>query len=509
MADGTVVDKKEAKKAVDRTIGTIVKALTACLMRNRLLSISAAAPVAALICSVGAAHAQAGVQNAGQAAAAPQQTPPIAPKVEDIKIPTPLTIPPPPSQAPEVQNRPITADEASRIALRYQPNITAARAGVSAAQGRTQQVRSGLLPGVGVSAGYTNLQTLAGSSSGSGSGSNTGSGITSSITIRQLLFDFNHTRDLVRQTSLLEQVALSNLTRVQYDIVFQVKQAFYQYTQSTELLRVNEANVANRQAQLALARARLNSGLGLPSDVITAETALDEAVTNLVTARNNETLARINLALLMGIDPRTPLVAAPSSEPILNTDDVQSMVNQALRQRPEVRQANAQIISSRYGISAAKTTSAPSIGVSAGLGSRGDQFFPGNDTLNVGVTLQFTPFDAGLTAGRVREARANLETAQAQLASVQLTVVSDVSQSYTNLRNAEKRLVAANTEVTNAEEGVRIAEGRFRSGLGLFLDIINAQSALFTARTNQATARSSVDQSRAALSRALGAPLAR
>src|SRR5437660_1021830 len=82
-----------------------------------------------------------------------QQTPPIEPKIQRAPLPPFVEIPSPTTLPSDVPNRPLTADEAARIALRHQPNVTAARAGIEAAKGRTQQARSGLLPTVGVTAG--------------------------------------------------------------------------------------------------------------------------------------------------------------------------------------------------------------------------------------------------------------------------------------------------------------------------------------------------------------------
>jgi outer membrane protein TolC len=327
--------------------------------------------------------------------------------------------------------------------------------------------------------------------------------------VRQLIFDFNHTRDLVRQASLQERASVDNLARVQSDLVLAVKQAFYLYVQNSQLVAINTDNVANRQSQLALARARLNSGLGLPSDVVTAETALAEAVTNLVNARTNESVARINLALVMGLDPRTPIDAAASTEPPVIGNDLQGLVGTALRQRPDIQQAANLVSAARYGVSAARTGNAPSISGNLFAQSRGQNIPPGSESVGIGLSVQWDPFDGGLTAGRVKEARANVDIAQAQLAGTQLTVVSDVSQAYINVRNAEQRVVTTDAEVANALEGVRIAVGRFSRGIGLFLDIINAQAALVTARSNRASAQFGVDQARAALSRAVGAPLPR
>jgi len=427
-----------------------------------------------------------------------QQTPPIVPKIKETPLPAPVTLPPPPAVSPDVPNRPLTAEEAAAIALHHQPGITIAQASINAAKGRVKQARSGLLPTVHGTAGYTNtalnpadLPVL-------------NNGYQLSASLNQLIFDFNHTRDVVREAQAQQTAAGANLTRAQSDLVLQVKQAFYTYAQNIRLVSVNEANVKAAQSHLALAQARLNTGLGLPADVVRAQTAVADAIFNLNLANNNAANSRVALAELMGIDPRTPVEPADTSEPPMATNDVNALVNQAIAQRPEMKQAQANIVASRYGLSAAKTSNAPALTATAGWLQRGSDFPPGDDTLTYGVALQFTPFDAGLTAGRVEEARANLQAAQAQLDSTRLGVISDVSQAYLNLRTAEQRAVTADAEYANAQEALRLVEGRYKAGMGTFLDVLDAQTALVTADTNRVNAISAVNQARAALARAIG-----
>ena len=127
----------------------------------------------------------------------------------------------------------------------------------------------------------------------------------------------------------------------------------------------------------------------------------------------------------------------------------------------------------------------------------------------MGVGITWTPIDGGLTRGRVQEARGNVTIAEQQLYIAQQAVKSDVATAYVNLRSAEERVGLAQADVANATEGVRIATGRYATGLGLFLDIINAQAFLLTARTNLVNTQNAVEQYRAALSHALGTPLPR
>ena len=173
----------------------------------------------------------------------------------------------------------------------------------------------------------------------------------------------------------------------------------------------------------------------------------------------------------------------------------------------EQEQARENLRSAELGVDVARKTSVPALSANLGLGARGSSIVPNNRFASLGASVQWNPFDSGLTAGRTREARASPEAAKADLRTTEIVVTSDVSQAYLNLRTAGQRVVTAESEVTNAQESVRLAEGRYRAGIGTFIEVIDAQTALVTANTNRVNALSAVDQARAALSRAIAAPL--
>ena len=85
-----------------------------------------------------------------------------------------------------------------------------------------------------------------------------------------------------------------------------------------------------------------------------------------------------------------------------------------------------------------------------------------------------------------------------------LGIISDVAQAYLNLKRAEQRAVTAAAEVANPEGSLRLSQGRYRAGVGVLTDVIDAQNDLDTANTNQVNARSEIDQARAALAYATG-----
>jgi outer membrane protein len=428
-----------------------------------------------------------------------QPTPPVMPQVQEVELPPPVELPAPAVMPAEAPTAPITAAEAAAIALHNQPSVAVASAGVTAAQGRTQAVRSALQPQVALTAGV-NVSGVQGNGNGAGAPPN----FQASATLRQLVYDYHHTRDLVLQAQAQENLAQAALTTVQADLVLLVKLAFYNHLQSVRLVGVAESNVHNQQQHLALAQARLQSGLGLPYDVVRAQTAYSAAVYGLTVARTAAVQSRVALARLMGLDPRTPLAPADGVETKAPVPSVAQLVDDAVENRPEMAQANAAIMSARHAAAAARTVNSPIVIGSLGLSRRGDEFLPQTGLVTLGVGVQWNALDGGLTKGRIQETEANWQAVSAQREAVRLQVISDVSEAYLNLKTAELRTLTAQAEVTNATEAVRLAEGRYRAGLGVFIDVLDAQAALDEASMKLVNTRAEVEQAWAALERAVG-----
>lgn len=467
----------------------------------------------------------------------PTPTPRVyIPQVREIPVPSPATLPPPTLELPPEALKPLTANEAARIALAYSSDIIVARANVDAAEGRAQQAWSNLNPHLRFNASYSQALLNTGGSgvAAGGGGAATGAtgggatsanasqqsqtaglggavGFTSSNysvggSLNQLLFDFGHTRAQVNQAEQLTEVAAANLTTAQADLVLQTKRAFYLLVQNQRLVGVQESNLTNQQAHLAEAKGRFGTGLGLPADVTRAETAVSQAISTLTQARNDAQLARVALALLMGIDPRTPLSVSDSGESAIEVPEVEGLFNMALERRPELAAGLAAIRAGEFGVRAAETTSAPSLGASLAYNRRGLSSFE-FDTLFLTLSIAFEAYDGGLTAGRVREAEAQLIAQKAQLDGTRRRVLSDVATAYLDLKTAEQRLEAAEAGEINARETVRLSEGRYKAGLGIFLDVLDAQAQLLQAETNRVNAVAARSVARAALARAVGVAL--
>ncbi len=423
------------------------------------------------------------------------------PSAKDVVVPNRTTIPSN-TQKADIDAQPLSAKDVVRIALEKQPTLEVVRQAVIAAEGRTKQVRSKLLPQLGIGGSYYSSRFMGDEPKRPQTNVLNGYGATASLT--QLIFDANHSKDLVRQSKALKAVAEQDLAKAKEELALQALIGFYLVGEAHEIVSVNEANVANRQSQLELAQSRFNSGLGGPDDVLTAQTAKGNAVIALIQARTNEESARVSLLQTLGLDPQSAIKVGTESAAAIDTTNYENLVTQALEHRPEILRAKANIEAARYGARAAKTSSGPTLSSNLSFSSNDPGFPAGGPAYGVGIILSVPIFDGERAAGAVKEANANLKSAQADLVTTQLQVRTDISQAYLNVRNAEQQYDAAKTNVDNAKESLRIAEGRYKSGVGLFLDIINAQTVLLSAQTSAAVAYSEVSHQRSVLLRATG-----
>jgi outer membrane protein len=440
---------------------------------------------------------------------------PYVPQSHEAEMPPAIELPPPtvwPEGLPRL--KPLTADEAAKLAIFHQGNVTISQLQIDAAQGVTRQSQAPLGPSLNVSTSYSDRLVSVSPNGGGQNGGIISGGVnvanpyTISAALRQMLFDFNNTRNLVAQNRELESAAAFNYTQAQYDTAFNVKLAFYSWVQASRLIEVFTSNLDAQRQHLDSARGRYAQGVGLASDITRAQTTVSEAVLNVTQSQVNATVARTNLTNAMGLDPRIPLEAAESHETSAALDNPQALYDIAIQQRPELAAAEAVLRSNDFALKAAHTSNAPTVTATVQYVAFGASLYPVGTTVNFLVGVSWNPFDGGLKAGRVKQSEANQAIARSQLQISKTRVLTEVAQAYVNLRAAEQRVITVQSELASAQETVKITSGRYKAGIGLFLDVVDAQAAALTARVNQVNAQSALEQARVTLNHALGVPLA-
>ena len=457
------------------------------LMPNRQFTFRTSVLVGLSTLLVASTWAQALVQQA---------TPPPKVTTPDVKIPDKLLLPGPKELG--IGSPPLTVEEAVAIAMKKQPQVGIARANLLTAQGHVQQAASGLYPQLGASGTYAQQQAIRGTLLAQ-------TPYSSSVTLQQLLFDFGRTRDALHQQRALELSSRFSLTRTQQSIALQVKTAFYTLVQDLANVVISEQDVANLRRELDEATARMNNGLGAPVDVLMAKTNLAAGAVSLSSARDTALASQVSLAQLMGINPRTPIEPASSKEvPLESESDIEKLVTAAMNDRPDIRSAKEQVNAAVFAVTQAKKGNLPRVDAVGGFNGRGPKDPFDTQYTNYGITVSWTFGDGGLVAGEVKAARGAEDAARQSLIEITNQAITDVSTAFVDLQSAQQRLELAHVGVANAQELVRIDEGRYLGGIGQFLDVTSAQASFIAAQHSLTQAQGDVERARASLRVAIG-----
>jgi outer membrane protein TolC len=203
----------------------------------------------------------------------------------------------------------------------------------------------------------------------------------------------------------------------------------------------------------------------------------------------------------MGLPATTPLQIEDNLvyEPV--TMDSARLLEEALRQRPESRQARLQADAADSLVRRAFRDFFPDV---TGGGFYGAQRTDFSEIWELNLSLSWPIFDGGNRIARYREAKANLDAARARVKSTELDVAREVEQAQSNVIDAEERIQAAQVAVASAQENFRLAQGRFDAGVGTILELTDAQLALTLAQNTEAQALADYRIALARLDRATG-----
>ena len=271
-----------------------------------------------------------------------------------------------PVAAPAAQAS-LNLDQVLSIALERNPGLAQAEQQVRAAEARVTQAVSAYLPQLSNKAIYNRnwyeSEAYAAASGGSGNEFNT---YQNTVSVSQYLYDFGATSGQVDQSrynlSSTQQQRFTTLAQ----LVQSVSKAYYDVLRKEELVGVNQDSLRVQEAHLEQAKALFESGLKPKIDVTKGEADRAKSRLNLIKAQYDLRTSRVTLEQQLGGPPvegeysLAPLSRYPRRPPNQN-----KLLGEALKARPELADAEAQIQAAEASIVAAQGNYFPSFSLGA------------------------------------------------------------------------------------------------------------------------------------------------
>ena len=297
-----------------------------------------------------------------------------------------------------------------------------------------------------------------------------------------------------------------DIDRTQNEVALSAKNLFFNVVLAQQQVATEQEQVNDSRESVRVTAALVEQGQAAGFDLLSAQTTLANNQQLLTSAQNQLSFAVANLDYLLGINADTPINLVEPPIPSLDQQiDLSQTTNVALQRRPEILQANQNIVIAQKLVKVASEGLTPSIGIvgTYGYNSNATLTGPNNEGL---VSAQVAiPFDdGGATRARVRNAKDVLQGQVTTRDEEKLNVTLEVRQAYLNILTAQTEAKTAQGGVDLAVETLRVANVQYQNGLGTILDVENAQAQLATARTNLANAQYSYQTALATLVRDIG-----
>lgn len=305
-----------------------------------------------------------------------------------------------------------------------------------------------------------------------------------------------------------ENIADVNVYETEADTKLKAVTAYYRYLEALNLKDVADESVTNYSGHLTNVEQQYNAGVVAKLDVLSSNVSLANAKQSSIAAKNSCDIAEANLNNIMRLPMNTKLNPLDKNFPEPDFDvTLDQAVAMAQKYRWELIKADYNVKIAKEQLRQAEAGYLPTIALNGGY-NWNDKDFPGfkNQGWSVGAGVSWSLWDGGATQAKVKSAKAGVAAAQETLLQARESVELEVRQDYLNVLAAKEKIRATEASVKEAEEAFKIATVRYRSGVGINLDVLDAQLNLNTARTNYITALYDYNIGLATLEKAMGIP---
>ena len=393
-----------------------------------------------------------------------------------------------------------------RSALENNYDVRIAAQRVLEAQAQLRIIRSQQFPTVSV--GGTGIGADLGSSVGNGlpSGAIAAGALNLSAAWTPDFWGLYRRQTEAQRAQLLAQVWAQRAVRMA--MVQQVATAYFHLRSLDEQLSIAKQTLKARQDSVDLTRT-LESGGSVPlSDLRQAEELQFAASVQVPQLEQQIQQEENALRLLLGKNPGPVAHTAPNALTPVPQDLPVGLPSRLLERRPDILQAEQQLIEANARIGVARAQFFPQLSITAAGGVGGSDLstiFDQDSRLIYGIGALTQPiFEGGKLRGQLQLSE---ETKKEMVLNYQKTIAGafhDTSDALIavnkqrTVREEQEKLVAA------AQDATRLARIRYQGGATSYLEVLTTESSLFTAQLNLVNSREGEAQSLVQLYQALG-----
>lgn len=402
------------------------------------------------------------------------------------------------------QAQKITMQSAVALGIENSTQLMTSNAKLKEAQAKLIEARDHFLPDVGVSGTYMRINTPNVSMNEDNSGGGSGSPLSAlsnlhslallQVTASEPIFNGFKIRNTKNMSEYLEQAANYDVATTKSKVALNTLKAVYQYYELLETRKVVEENLKQAKQRVGEFANLEKNGLLPRNDRLRAELQANTIELGLTEVNNNLQLAEYNLIILLGFaeDSKLELDTTGMFE-VIAIDTWQASLDKGLQNRNELKSIGLQAKASSMNYNIAKADRLPSLGLSAGyVNAYIPNLLTVTNALNAGLSLKYSITGAIHSSHKMKEAKARMDQVDAAQKEVENGVRMEIKKKFLEYQHKQDKLEINSRAIEQAQENFTIAENKYKNGLLLLSDYLEANSLLLLSKINYATTRSEV-----------------
>jgi multidrug efflux system outer membrane protein len=285
-------------------------------------------------------------------------------------------------------------------------------------------------------------------------------------------------RRLVEAADARSEASLASYRTVMLSLQGEIAQAWFQLCAADQELAILRQNIELRQKARDLVETRKRGGIASELDVARIQTELATAESDAYLVARRRAELEYALAVLVGETPESfslperRLEAQPPAVPVGLPADL-------LERRPDIAEAERLLVARNAEIGVAKAAFFPAIRLTGGVGFESselsDLFQPESTIWSLFGSLTQPVFDGGRNRANLARAEAAYRENLAEYRQRLLAAFQEVESALAGLRLLSEQAGVQARAQSSAETAARLASARYRAGLVVVLEVIDAQ----------------------------------
>jgi outer membrane protein len=309
-------------------------------------------------------------------------------------------------------------------------------------------------------------------------------------TVQQNIWDFGRTGNRREQARLGIEMTDQLHEEHKRQVVLSVFDGYYSTSLAADALETARVALRSAESIESQAKARVESGLAVEADLLRSRVYLSTAKQQEIQAQGQLEAARAQLNRLMGnplgedIGLTTPLTITRISMP-----SEEALLAEQKKRRPDYQNLLTELRQAELAVGARSKERLPVIaGYTTWEADNPSLHEYGGNNWSAGITLRWNLFAGGSDAAQLEAARLRLEQKRRQITAMDSAMALEIRRALIQYRAAEQLVEAARAAEAQSEEGLRILRNRYDAGLATMTDLLSAETARSSARTNLAQA---------------------